>query len=296
MKRIPCIPSDGAPAAKGRHAATGTFLLLLVAGLTLAGCGSDEQVSTGTSVAELTGNAQHYYGRTVTVSGEIDEIYNARTFSLDGEGLGADDLLVLSVDSVPMVPGRTPAEPFAEGDIVQVTGVLEPLVRADVEEAYGIGVDEELAVNYQDRPVLIARSTASIAEPIVVTPRTARESDGMAGGEVITDLGAISRAPDEAQGRRVSLQGASVGEVVNERIFWVTSGAGERLLVVLSEPPPADSAFATGDRVDVDGMVEAAPPEAEINTAWGLEAPAAERVRGEQLYVRADRVGRTGGV
>jgi ketosteroid isomerase-like protein len=94
-----------------------------------------------------------FYGQTVTVEGNVTELLNERMVRLtDDDLIAADSLLVLhSVDDSLGVGMDQNAR-------VQVTGMVEPFVLADVESQFGIDLDDALFVGFENQPVLIADS------------------------------------------------------------------------------------------------------------------------------------------
>jgi len=100
---------------------------------------------------ELTTNPSAYYGKRLTVTGEVENINSAIAYTLDEDKLlGGEDLLVLHTQSRPNVK---------RGEQVAVTGVLRPMVIADLQRDYQLGWDanlrKQLEAKYRNKPVLI---------------------------------------------------------------------------------------------------------------------------------------------
>ena len=118
-----------------------------------------------------------YLGQTVTVSGEISEIYGTNAF-LIGEDLWGQDLLVV-VPADAAVSGMTVAgdEVSAFGDldaeyVIQVTGTVRQYLQTEVETEYGLDLDPELEVEVEDQePMIVAESIQ------VMTEEAAEEMD-----------------------------------------------------------------------------------------------------------------------
>ena len=114
------------------------------------------------SIADLEGDPAEFVGRTVTVDGEIEELYGMDSFTIEG-GLFTGDLLVL----VP--PSVTAASALTEDTEVQVTGEVIEYVEVEIEGLYDWDLDYDL-IDYEERePVLIAQT--------IVTGEMAAESD-----------------------------------------------------------------------------------------------------------------------
>lgn len=116
---------------------------------------------------ELTSDPEQYYGKELAVTGEIEEVTGANSFTLDEDQLfGATDLLVLRAN--PAAGTATPAA-IEDGETVAVTGVLRPFVVADIERDYDLTWDLELQrkleAEYSQKPVLIADGVYPSAIP-----------------------------------------------------------------------------------------------------------------------------------
>ena len=111
-----------------------------------------ESLAIAPEPGEVAENPTQYYGETLAVTGEIEEMYGVNTFTLDDEELfGGEELLVI----VPNI-----AEVVSDGETVAVTGELRSFVVADLETDYDLtwdlDVQRELEAEYSDRSVLVA--------------------------------------------------------------------------------------------------------------------------------------------
>ncbi|WP_235526459.1 hypothetical protein [Nostoc piscinale] len=105
---------------------------------------------------ELTTNPSAYYGKKLTVTGKVENISNAIAYTLDEDKLlGGEDLLVLHTQPQPKVK---------QGEQVTVSGVLRPLVIAELERDYNLNWDlnlrKQLAAKYRNKPVLVVTNVA----------------------------------------------------------------------------------------------------------------------------------------
>lgn len=116
-------------------------------------------ISTPSAIAD---NPQAYVGRLVSVRGEVEEVIGATAFSLDEDALlegGVDnDILVISSPDVPPI-----VQEGIESKTVQVFGTVRMLVTSEVEREFGFDLDDELVVDFEGRPVIIA-SSVQVAE------------------------------------------------------------------------------------------------------------------------------------
>lgn len=118
-----------------------------------------EEGKTNVTIEKITGNIDEYIGQTVTVRSEVEEELDESGFVLESdEFFGGEPFLLLNADAEPVV---RPSEDIA----VQGTGTVRELVIADIERDYGIDLDDELYVDYEDRPVVIADSVALAPTP-----------------------------------------------------------------------------------------------------------------------------------
>jgi hypothetical protein len=111
-----------------------------------------QAVALAPEPGEITKNPSQYYNKVIAVPAEVENIVGPNAFTLDEDQLiGASDLLVLVVN---------PKRPIKEGEKVVATGVLRPLVVADIERDYDLTWDLELQkkleAEYSTKPVLIA--------------------------------------------------------------------------------------------------------------------------------------------
>ncbi|MEI2580849.1 hypothetical protein [Scytonema sp. PRP1] len=111
---------------------------------------------------EITTNPRQYYGKTLAVTGEVEDIRSASSFTLDEDKLlGGQDLLVIRAG--------TPKGTVNEGEKVAVTGVLRPFVVAELERDYDLTWDltlqRKLEAEYSNKPVLVATEVYPSAIP-----------------------------------------------------------------------------------------------------------------------------------
>lgn len=103
---------------------------------------------------DITKNPEKYYNKRLAVVGEVEDIQDANTFTLDEEKLfGATDLLILN---------PKPKTAIKDDEVVAVTGVLRPFVLAEFEREYELGWDlklkQKLEAEYETKPVFVADS------------------------------------------------------------------------------------------------------------------------------------------
>lgn len=123
-----------------------------------------QSIAPAPEPGEITSNPSQYYGRTIAVTGEVENILSPTTFTLDEDQLfGANDLLVLVADP------KTANVPVEQNQTVAVTGVLRSFVVADIEREYDLTWDldlqRKLEAEYSQKPVLVVQSIYPSAIP-----------------------------------------------------------------------------------------------------------------------------------
>ena len=127
---------------------------------------------TTISAGDLAKKADTYYGQTVTVKGEVEDVLHAHAVTLDEDALFAGpDVLVLIPE------GR--AMSLKKDDDITVTGVVRRYVVADLDRDFdwfedGKILKTETEVDFKTRPVLVATSVQTADGRELLTPPAAR--------------------------------------------------------------------------------------------------------------------------
>lgn len=132
-----------------------------------------ESIALAPEPGEITSNPEQYYGETLAVTGEVEDIQSGTAFTLDEDQLlGSEDLLVVYAsprDGVQQPQPSAQLPTIADDETVAVTGVLRPFVVAEFERDYDLGWDlqlqEQLEAEYSNRPVLVATGIYPSAIP-----------------------------------------------------------------------------------------------------------------------------------
>lgn len=113
-----------------------------------------QEGKTNVTIEKITGNIDEYIGQTVTVRSGVETELGDGSFVLQAnEFFGGEPFLLLNPSGVPI---DRPSDDIA----LQATGTVAEFVVADIENEYGIDLDDELYVEYEDRPAVIAESIA----------------------------------------------------------------------------------------------------------------------------------------
>lgn len=121
-----------------------------------------QSIALAPEPGEVTKNPSAFYGKTIAVKGEVEDIVSPNSFRLDEDGLDGvidnKDLLVLNT-----APGQT----VTDNQKVVVTGVLRPFVLADFERDYDLNwdltVQRKLEAEYTQKPALVTKSVFPVA-------------------------------------------------------------------------------------------------------------------------------------
>jgi hypothetical protein len=189
---------------------------------------SDTTAATEDNVEldELTGNIEEYVGQTVTVRADAMETVGESSFILqDDDWFGGEEVLVLNTT------GSAFVLPPGEETEVQATGEVQEFVVAEVEEEYGLELDPELYVEYENQPAILAESLALSPDPAQV-----------------------SANPEAFYNQTLAFE-ADIEEILAPDVFKLDEDqffGGEGLLVLQSEPAPA---VEEGETVTVTGVL-----------------------------------------
>lgn len=122
-----------------------------------------QSIALAPEAGEITKNPNKYYGKTIAVPAEVEEIVGPNAFTLDEDELiGGSDLLVLVANR------KQKLAPLKEDEKVVATGVLRPFVVADIERDYDLTWDlnlqRKLEAEYSKKPVLITESVYPVSK------------------------------------------------------------------------------------------------------------------------------------
>ena len=207
-----------------------------------------QETENNTTIEDLEEEPSDAVGEEVTVRGGVNEVEPGVSFEIAEEGfLEGDEVLVINAtgEMLPEMP---------EGDLdLQVTGEVGTFLTADIETYNGLydyDLDPDLYVDYNNRPVIFAKS-------IALSP----------------SIEQISETPDYFYSKEVALEG-EVTEIKSDLAFTLTEddfiGGNDMLVVnVTGEPIPSED-----ERVVVTGMVRpyvAADFERDYDLTWDLD-------------------------
>jgi hypothetical protein len=130
-----------------------------------------QSIALAPEPGEISENPEQYYGETLAVTGDVEEIQSEDTFTLqEDQLLGADSLLVVYAQPKAGSSASEAVPPtITDDEQVAVTGVLRPFVVSELERDYDLTWDAEvlqqLEADYSEKPVLIATQIYPSAIP-----------------------------------------------------------------------------------------------------------------------------------
>ena len=130
-----------------------------------------QSIALAPEPGEISDNPEQYYGETLAVTGEVEEIQSEDMFTLQEEQLlGAESLLVIYAQPKAGSSASQAVPPtITDDEQVAVTGVLRPFVISELERDYDLtwdaGVQEQLEADFSEKPVLIATQIYPSAIP-----------------------------------------------------------------------------------------------------------------------------------
>ena len=303
-------------------------LIILIPVLLGVSCNTtEERVEEvgGVSAQQVIENPGAYVGKTVTVSGDVEEIWGPRAFNMDSS-MSIGELLVIGREPFPQVTVNNADTAYVINDIATVKGVVRLLVKADIEREIGWDLDPKIVAEFDGKPVLVAESvsfkpsanrtatTAPSGTEMNNTNPNSTDANNMSGangsvtdndkgenntGDRITDVAVFAKTSDKTTlaGKKGQFENVRVERIVGPRTFTVGSGS-EEIYVMLEE----DSARAVGtqgkidkgDTVTVSGEFEKLNMEEinDIKNARFRPLTDAERsfLKQTKVYFQADKV------
>src|SRR5262245_9141903 len=122
-------------------------------------CGSDTKLDT------VLNHPQDYFGKTVTVEGEMHRTFSEKVFSIEDDDFLRDDDLLIITDSSKSDVVKPVKDSIEEGKDVCVTGIIQPFHRSEMETKFGPLNIESRASHYKEgSPVMIIEKSKAVAD------------------------------------------------------------------------------------------------------------------------------------
>ncbi len=243
------------------------------------------------NIEDLEENPDQYVGQKVKVTGEVEDVFGPRLFTVD-EPNWAD----FDGETVVYVPSNLAAL-VREDDRVTLVGTVRNLEMVELEpELDWFETDPGVELEFHSRPAIVANDIvggdSNRALWISVAPGTSDRmprSEGTHSTEpALTDAAKVAGGDDELIGRSVSLTGVKVKRVGAHNGFWVESGS-ERIFVMPAGRGDTQMTPKVGDTVMLEGTVLALPRG--MFTPTGTEGRAHHEMdANNDIYIYATKV------
>lgn len=253
-------------------------LLLLGATSACDKLGSEVSEPGQVEVDNVNDEPSRYYGKQVTVSGEVETVYGPQAFRLEGEGLHwGDDIYVLTKS-----PVNLGGVPLKEDQELVVRGKVQRFVKVDLERELGWTFDSALELKLREQPVVVASTISKIDK---YAQWSAEKPDGM-----LIGVYSVTIAPDPAAlvGQSISFEDIPVRRTTPKGA-WVGYGPNSELYVMPSDEETAKQLKADTN-VDISGTLRAAPDEKTAKQKWQLTSDHLAKLPEGTLYIEADSI------
>lgn len=241
------------------------------------------------SIDDLEEHPNQYIGKTIAVTGEVDDVLGPRLFKIDElNWADLDGEILVSVPSALAAMVR-------EEDRVTVTGTMKMATKVDIDREFGwLDVGDDVVARFTNRPVLVASSVVGgnnsvalvidVTKPAQKTGTKAVGTSGSAGGNAtaaVTDVSTIGAGDRDLVGRRVDIDHVKVQRTGKHNGFWVDAGANT--VFVLPSETAGKGATTAGKSVSIEGIV--------LRMPRGIRDAAADVKNGnEEIYILATSV------
>ena len=201
---------------------------------------------------DIESNPAKFRGTTISVDGEVEEVYGPRLFTIDEPHWGDLDGEVL-VYAPSML-----AALVKDDDRVTITGTLKSVAMAEIEREWGwFELDPEIEVEFLKKPVLIAdRIVGGDNNVALFLDMNGRNSGPASGSGVIADAAVLGEGTTDLVGRSVNLKNVKVLRTARDEGFFVDVPGGAVLVLPDRNVPVS---VKPGDTVSILGAVAALP-------------------------------------
>lgn len=212
-------------------------------------------------IDDLEDNPDKYVGQTVRVTGEVEDVFGPRLFTID-----EPNWMDFDGETVVYVPASLAAL-VREDDQVTVVGTVRNLESNEfLPELSWYERDPAVELGFEDRPAIVANDLvggdSNRALWISVDPKNADhmpKSEGHRNTDAaLTDANEVTGGDDMLIGRSVKLTDVHVKRTGAHNGFWIESD-GNHIFVMPSGRGDTQMTPAAGDRVMLEGTVLALP-------------------------------------
>ncbi len=124
----------------------GQAITLTLLAMVLPGCNQSVTLRSDTTISEIANESNtDLIDKTVTVSGEVDQILGPKAFIIEGDQLFNDpEVLVVNATEAPII----------DDTLVQVTGTVREFVGSEIERKFDLDLAQEFEVEFRGKLML----------------------------------------------------------------------------------------------------------------------------------------------
>ncbi|MGE3268171.1 MAG: hypothetical protein AB7P40_05450 [Chloroflexota bacterium] len=225
-------------------------------------------VPQAATVDQITDNPDAYYGKAVTIVGDVEDVLGPRAFTVEDQDLLFDeDILVVSATPFAEQPGGALDADMLQSQTMLMSGTVMQFNQADFENRLGISLDDDTVDDWAGRPAMIAQRLTPWSPAIAAPWRNDATNTATAPGPATVE--SIASRPTAFNGQTVTV-GGYVERTFNQQAFILTDGdllLPERVLVVTPQEA-AGLPDTTGTRgLSTDGYIWVSGTVQEFNQA-----------------------------
>lgn len=117
---------------------------------------SEQVAGEESQIEKIVDNPADFIGKSVTVQGEIQDVYSPQAFKVSDQAAG-DELIVVFPEALPEDRAREAEKFLVDNANAQVTGMVRVAIFAEYERDYGLLFDEPgIEAEFENKPVLVA--------------------------------------------------------------------------------------------------------------------------------------------
>ena len=117
---------------------------------------SEQTEQSESQLEQITENPSSFIGKTVTVAGEVQDVFSQQAFKIADQTAG-EELLIVFPEALPAERAQEAEQLLADNANAQVTGVVRVATLAEYESDYGLLFDDPgVEVEFEGKPVLVA--------------------------------------------------------------------------------------------------------------------------------------------
>ena len=184
-------------------------------------CGSDIKLDT------VLNHPEDYFGKTITVEGEMHRTFSDKVFSIEDDDLLRDDDLLIITNASKSDVVKPVKDSIEEGKDVCVTGVIRPFHRSEMESKFGPLNIESRAGHYPEgSAVMVIEQAQNTAATTPLTSNKAEPVTEPVPGELAQ--ASPQHSTDTASSNDLPATGSSLPLIALTGVLLLLAAAGIR--------------------------------------------------------------------